>query len=157
MILTWIIGAGLWTQALDMTISLTAVAIITVLNVQTYIARIVGRVTAKPGAKGAITSKIKHAIKLKTSPARLAQLLHNCRSPHYHFVLACSQWRRTVQSCIAEYGCLKTLPCCPHFCHKIGLEKFARAPINQHSMTSLLRLCCVGYCCVTMELPNSDQ
>jgi len=26
-------------------------------------------------AKGAITSKIKHAIKLKTSPARLAQLL----------------------------------------------------------------------------------
>ena len=27
--------------------------------------------------KGAITSKIKHAIKLKTSPARLAQLLHN--------------------------------------------------------------------------------
>jgi len=28
--------------------------------------------------KGAITSKIKHAIKLKTSPARLAQLLHNC-------------------------------------------------------------------------------
>jgi len=28
--------------------------------------------------KGAITSKIKHATKLKTSPARLAQLLHNC-------------------------------------------------------------------------------
>ena len=27
--------------------------------------------------KGAITSKLKHAIKLKTSPARLAQLLHN--------------------------------------------------------------------------------
>jgi len=27
------------------------------------------------GSKGAITSKIKHAIKLKTSPARLAQLL----------------------------------------------------------------------------------
>jgi len=26
-------------------------------------------------AKGAITSKIKHAIKLKTNPARLAQLL----------------------------------------------------------------------------------
>jgi len=33
-------------------------------------------------AKGAITSKIKHALKLKTSPARLAQLLHNCCSPH---------------------------------------------------------------------------
>ena len=32
--------------------------------------------------KGAITSKIKHTIKLKTSPARLAQLLHNCCSPH---------------------------------------------------------------------------
>jgi len=31
--------------------------------------------------KGAITSKIKHAIKHKTSPARLAQLLHNCCSP----------------------------------------------------------------------------
>jgi len=27
--------------------------------------------------KGAITSKIKHAIKLKTGAARLAQLLHN--------------------------------------------------------------------------------
>ena len=33
-------------------------------------------------SKGAITSKIKHAIKHKTSPARLAQLLHNCCSPH---------------------------------------------------------------------------
>ena len=33
-------------------------------------------------AKGAITGKIKHAIKHKTSPARLAQLLHNCCSPH---------------------------------------------------------------------------
>ena len=32
--------------------------------------------------KGAITSKIKHAIKHKTSPARLAQLLYNCCSPH---------------------------------------------------------------------------
>jgi len=31
--------------------------------------------------KGAITSKIKHAIKHKISPARLAQLLHNCCSP----------------------------------------------------------------------------
>ena len=35
----------------------------------------------QPPNKGAITSKIKHAIKLKTSPARLAQLLHNCCSP----------------------------------------------------------------------------
>ena len=34
------------------------------------------------GTKGAITRKIKHAVKLKTSPARLAQLLHNCCSPH---------------------------------------------------------------------------
>jgi len=43
-------------------------------------------------AKGAITSKIKRAIKHKTSPAaRLAQLLHNCCSPHWHFVLVCSQ------------------------------------------------------------------
>ena len=48
------------------------------------------------GPKVAITSKIKHAIKHKTSPARLAQLLHNCCSPHKHFVLACSQWWRTV-------------------------------------------------------------
>ena len=37
---------------------------------------------AAAAAKGAITSKIKHAIKLKTSPARLAQLLHNCCSSH---------------------------------------------------------------------------
>ena len=34
------------------------------------------------GTKGAITSKIKHAIKLKTSPARLTHLWHNCCSPH---------------------------------------------------------------------------
>ena len=34
------------------------------------------------GTKGAITSKVKHAIKHKTSPTRLAQLLHNCYSPH---------------------------------------------------------------------------
>jgi len=32
--------------------------------------------------KGAITSKIKHALKRKRSPARLPQLLHNCCSPH---------------------------------------------------------------------------
>jgi len=32
-------------------------------------------VSCQSAAKGAITSKIKHAIKLKTSPARLAQLL----------------------------------------------------------------------------------
>jgi len=38
--------------------------------------------TAASASKGAITSKIKHGIKLKTSPARLAQLLHNCCSPH---------------------------------------------------------------------------
>jgi len=37
--------------------------------------------------KEAITSKVKHAIKLKTSPARLAQLLQ----PSLAFVLACSQ------------------------------------------------------------------
>ena len=34
------------------------------------------------GTKGAITSKIKHAIKLKTSPAWLTHPLHNCCSPH---------------------------------------------------------------------------
>jgi len=45
--------------------------------------------------KGAITSKIKHAIKLKTSPARLAPLLQ----PSLAF---CSQWRRTVYATI---GC----------------------------------------------------
>ena len=33
-------------------------------------------------SKEAITSKTKRAIKHKTSPARLAQLLHNCCSPH---------------------------------------------------------------------------
>ena len=42
--------------------------------------------------KGAITSKIKHAIKLKTSPASLAQLLQ----PSLAFCFS-SQWRRTVQ------------------------------------------------------------
>jgi len=53
--------------------------------------RLVDELHASYLTKGAITSKIKHAIKLKTSPARLAQLLHNCCSPHWHFVLACSQ------------------------------------------------------------------
>ena len=38
-------------------------------------------------AKGAITSKIKHAIKHKSSPATLAHLLQ----PSLDFVLACSQ------------------------------------------------------------------
>jgi len=33
-------------------------------------------------SKRAIKSKIKHTIKHKTSSARLAQLLHNCCSPH---------------------------------------------------------------------------
>jgi len=33
------------------------------------------------GTKGAITSKIKHAIKLKTSPARLTHLLHMDGTP----------------------------------------------------------------------------
>jgi len=36
--------------------------------------------------KGAITSKIKHAINLK----QVLQDLHNSCSPHWHFVLACS-------------------------------------------------------------------
>jgi len=40
--------------------------------------------------------KVKHAIKLKTSPARFAQLLHNCCSPL--IILPFCQWRRTVQS-----------------------------------------------------------
>jgi len=38
-------------------------------------------------SKGAITGKVKHAVKRKTTPARLTQLLQ----PHWHFVLACSQ------------------------------------------------------------------
>ena len=38
-------------------------------------------------SKGAITSKIKHAIK------QFLQDLHNCCSPHSHFALAGSQWR----------------------------------------------------------------
>ena len=40
---------------------------------------------AEINVKGAITSNIKHATKHKTSPARLAQLLHNCCSPHLAF------------------------------------------------------------------------
>jgi len=43
--------------------------------------------------KGAITSKIKHAKNIK----QVLQDLHNCCIPHYHFILACSQCRRTVQ------------------------------------------------------------
>ena len=46
------------------------------------------------GHKGAITSKIKHAIKLKTSPARLAQQL---LQPSLAFCFSFSQWRRTAQ------------------------------------------------------------
>jgi len=50
--------------------------------------------------KGAITSKIKHAIKHKTSPASFAQLLHNCCSPHWHFV-------RLQQLCKSCRTCFK--------------------------------------------------
>jgi len=39
-------------------------------------AAVVVRVSSESGVKGAITSQIKHAVKLKTSPARLAQLLN---------------------------------------------------------------------------------
>jgi len=55
-------------------------------------------------AKEAITSKIKHAIKHKTSPARLAQLLQPS--------LACSQWRRTVQSYTVRRHWLKAKTKC---------------------------------------------
>ena len=41
-------------------------------------------------AKGVITSIIKDAIKLKTSPARLAQLLQNCCSPYYEGCNSCA-------------------------------------------------------------------
>jgi len=53
----------------------------------------VDRAQSRPcsSAKAAITSKIKHAIKHKTSSARLLQLLHNYCNPHWYFVLACSQ------------------------------------------------------------------
>jgi len=54
---------------------------------------IVGPLDADTGRRSPLSSvtaglkersqvKIKHAIKLKTSPARLAQLLQNCCSPH---------------------------------------------------------------------------
>jgi len=79
----------------------------------------------------AITSKIKYAIKHKiklkllqlqqaaakkhkTSHARPERLLHNCCSPH-HFVLACSQWRCTVQSWVSLAGlvlCFIAAACC---------------------------------------------
>ena len=41
-----------------------------------------GQYTGNGSPEGVITSKIKHAIKHKTSPARLAQLLHNYCSNH---------------------------------------------------------------------------
>jgi len=45
------------------------------------------------GLKGAITSKIKHAIKLKTSPARLAQLLQPSRRT------VCHHWLQAKTKC----------------------------------------------------------
>ena len=49
--------------------------------------------------KGAITSKIKHAIKLKTSPARLAQMLHNCSSPGRYAVIGCNLKQNANEGC----------------------------------------------------------
>jgi len=43
-------------------------------------------------AKGAITSKIKHAIKLKTSPARLAQLLQPSSAFCFNLQPMTAQW-----------------------------------------------------------------
>ena len=49
--------------------------------------------------KGAITSKMKHAIKHKTSPARLAQLFHNCCSPGRYAVIGCKLKQNANEGC----------------------------------------------------------
>ena len=57
-------------------------------------------------SKGAITSKTKHAIKLKTSPARLALLLHN---PGRYAVIGCKLKQNANEgcnSCASPAGCL---------------------------------------------------
>jgi len=56
------------------------------------------KIHTEVSGQGAITSKIKHAVKLKISPARLAQLLQ----PSLAFFLPCSQWRRYTYAVI---GC----------------------------------------------------
>jgi len=48
---------------------------------------------------GAITNKIKHAVKLKTSPAKLAQLLHNC------YWTVRRHWLLAKTKCYANEGC----------------------------------------------------
>jgi len=48
--------------------------------------------------KGAITSKIKHAIKHKTGPARLAQLLHNCCTGRWA-VIGCKLKQNANEGC----------------------------------------------------------
>ena len=51
-------------------------------------------------AKGAITSKIKHAIKLKTSPARLAQLLQpSLACPGRCAVIGCKLKQNANEGC----------------------------------------------------------
>ena len=49
--------------------------------------------------KGAITSKIKHAIKHKTSPARLAQLLHNGYRTGHYAVIGCKLKQNANEGC----------------------------------------------------------
>jgi len=55
-------------------------------------------------AKGAITSKIKHAIKHKTSPARLAQLL--CKSCRTCFMFYCMFYFTCDRSLMSTFGIL---------------------------------------------------
>jgi len=51
-------------------------------------------------SKGATTSKIKHAVKLKTSSARLAQLLYNCCSrPGRYAVIGCKLKQNANEGC----------------------------------------------------------
>jgi len=58
--------------------------------------------------KGVITSKIKHAIKLETSPARLAQLLQP--SLAFCFSLPMTAYRPVVSSFIACFILLVIAP-----------------------------------------------
>ena len=66
-----------------------------------------GRQSVMLFAKGAMTSKIKHAIKLKTSPARLAQLLH----PSLAFCFSLQPM--TAHTCFKFFACFTLMLIAP--------------------------------------------
>jgi len=73
------------------------------------VVRLAGRSASHRCTKGAITSNIKHAIKLKTSPARLAQLLHNCWTVRRHWLQAKTNANEGCNSCATVVQFLQDL------------------------------------------------